>query len=317
MDLRHLRHFVAVARRLHFGRAADELRIAQPALSQSIRTLEDELGVRLLDRTNRRVALSQAGEVLLADAEAILADVGRALERVRAVGLGRAGRLRIAFTRSASEGIANRIVDAFRAACPEVDVRTDTLYTARNVEALREGRVDAAFVRPPLGDDDGLATLALAAEPFVVVLPATHPLARRRRLRRADLLDAPLVTGARERGPGFFATMFASIWGDAEPRVVRIEADEEHMVRAVSLGVGVTVMTESRARALRRAGLAVRRFESPEPVSPLALAWRTDDASPALARLLEVTRAVLDDAGRDAAAGERRRPPPRHRPPDR
>jgi DNA-binding transcriptional LysR family regulator len=293
MDLRHLRHFVAVARTLHFGRAAAELHIAQPALSQSIRALEDDLGVRLLDRTNRRVELTQAGRALLEDAAAVLAQVERAVERVRLIGQGRAGRLRIGYTRSASEGISSRIVDAFRSAHPGVVVETDTLYTARNVAAIAEGRLDAAFVRPPLFAGSGaLSTLPLEAEPFVVVMPAGHRLARRRRLRRTDLLDAPLVTGARERGPGFFGTMFESIWGEVQPRIARIEADEEHMLRAVAAGVGVTVITASRARALRRPGLAVRHFEPPEPMAPLALAWRTADTSPALARLLETARAL-------------------------
>lgn len=293
MDLRHLRHFVAVARTLHFGRAAAELHIAQPALSQSIRALEDGLGVRLLDRTHRRVSLTHAGSALLQDADAVLVQFERAVERVRLIGSGRSGRLRVAYTRSASEGISTRIVDAFRAAHPGVVVETDTLYTSRNIVALAEGRLDAAFVRPPLGDGSAaLSMLPLEAEPFVVVMPAGHRLARRRRLRRTELRDVPLVTGARERGPGFFETMFESIWGGSPPNIVRIEADEEHMLRAVAADVGVTVITESRARSLRRPGLVVRHFELPEPTAPLALAWRTSDPSPALARFLETARAL-------------------------
>ena len=293
MELRHLRHFTAVARTLHFGRAAAALHIAQPALSQSVRSLETALGVRLLERTNRRVELSQAGRALLEDAEAVLAHVERAQTRVRLIGEGRAGRLRMAYTRSASEGISTRIVDAFRSAHPGVVVEIDTLYTSRSLEALAQGRLDAAFVRPPLGAVAvALSTLELGHEPFVVVMPAGHRLARRRRLRRSDLHDAPLVTGARERGPGFFGTMFESIWGDRTPDVVRIEADEEHMLRAVAAGVGITVITESRSRLLRRPGVVMRRFEAPEPTVPLALAWRSADASPMLARFLETARAL-------------------------
>jgi DNA-binding transcriptional LysR family regulator len=292
MDLRHLRHFVAVARTLHFGRAAVELHIAQPALSQSIRVLEETLGVRLFDRSSRRVEPSQAGLALLVDAEAILADVENAVARVRAIGQGRAGRLRIAYSRSAADGVSSRIVDAFRTAYPAVEVEANTLFTALNVESLREGRIDAAFVRTPLGDGGGLSLLPLGAEPFVVVLPSGHRLAKRRRLRRADLRDEPIVTGARERGPGFFDTLFASVWGTAQPRIVQVEADEEHMLRAVSRGVGLTVITESRARTLKRSGLVVRRFEAPEPESPLALAWRDANRSPVLGRFVDVATEV-------------------------
>jgi DNA-binding transcriptional LysR family regulator len=279
---------LAVARELHFGRAAAALHIAQPALSQSIRTLETQLGARVLERTNRRVELTPAGRVLRDDAEAILASVERAIGRVRAVGEGRAGLLRIAYTRSASEGVSIAVVEAFRARHPDVEIQADTLYTARNVLALRDGEIDAAFVRTPLVDPTGLSLLALGSEPFVVVLPVGHRLARRRRVRRAELRDEPLVTGARERGPGFFDTLFREVWGDATPRIVQIDADEEHMLRAVSRGVGVTVITASRAAALRRSGLVVRRFEAPEPSAPLALAWRCADASPLVSRFVAV-----------------------------
>lgn len=293
MEFRQLRHFVVLARRLHFGRAAAELHIAQPALSLSLRALERSVGARLLDRGPRHVALTEAGRTMLAEAQAIVARADRAAAQVRALGEGRAGRLRINYTRSASSGVCTRIVDAFRQQYPGVSLEIDTLYTSRNLEALRAERIDAAFVRPPIEEADGLALLALGEEPFVAVLPARHRLAARRRLRRGDLDDEPVVTGARERGPGFFDTMYSAVWGARAPHVVRVEADEDQILRAVARGVGVSVITASRAATMQRPGVVVRRFAAPEPAVGLALAWRAADAGAQLARFVAVAREIL------------------------
>lgn len=290
MELRHLRHYAVLARRLHFGRAAAELGIAQPALSLSLRALERDVGARLLERGPRHVALTDAGRLMLTEAQAILARADRASAAVRALGEGRAGRLRVNYTRSASGGVSTRIVDAFRLQVPGVALEIDTLYTSRNLEALRTERIDCAFVRPPVDDTGGLQVMALGDEPFVAVLPARHRLAARRRLKRSDLQDEPVVTGARERGPGFFDTMFAAVWGERAPHVVQVEADEDQILRAVARGVGVSVITASRAQSLQHPGVVVRRFAAPEPMAGLALAWRDADTSPQLARFVEVAR---------------------------
>lgn len=301
MDLRQLRQFAAVAETLHFGRAAERLQLAQPALSQGIRKLEAELGVRLFERSSRRVELSAAGRALAGEVASVMAAVERAAQAARAAGAGRSGRLRLGYTRSSPAGVTSRIVEAFRARFGQVELDTETGYTARNLEGLKSGRLDAAFVCPPLADPQGLVLLPVGEEAFVAVLPRDHRLARRRRLRRTDLLDEPLVTGARERGPGFFDTMFAEIWGAQGPRIVRVEADEEHILRAVAEGVGVSVITESRAATLSIPGVVVRRFEPPAPRVTLALAWPEASRNPALARLVEVARAEAAAAARAQA----------------
>ncbi len=290
MELRHLRHFVAVARTLHFGRAADSLRIAQPALSQSIRKLEEELGVLLLRRTNRRVELTEAGGAFLADAGEILMRAERALENARLAASGKRGRLRLAYIRSAPEGLPTQIADAFRCANPEVDLQINTGFTARNIEELRAGGIDVAFVRPPLYDTEGIECLTIGEEPFVVVLPSSHRLARRRRLKREDIEAEPLVTGLRERGPGFFDSMFRQVWGEERPRVVQIEPDEEHILRAVARGKGISVITATRAATLRTSGVVVRRFADPQPTAALGLVWLRGPMSSALASFVALAR---------------------------
>jgi DNA-binding transcriptional LysR family regulator len=292
MELRHLRYFAAVARELHFGRAAEKLHIAQPALSQQIKALEQELGAQLLSRGSRRVELTDAGRLLLDEGEAILARADRARHLVRLLGAGKSGQLRLSYTRSAPGGLAARIVDEFRRAHPTIAVETTTAFTARNLEDLKDGRTDVAFVRPPLAPAEGIASLTLGQEALVAVLPRGHRLTAKRRIAREALRDEPLVTGSRARGPGFFDSMFRQIWGGRPPCIVREEADEEHILRAVAAGIGVSVITESRAATLKFRGVVIRRFAEPQPQAELGLAWREGFSSPALERFLEVARAV-------------------------
>ena len=291
MDLRQLRYFVAVARELHFGRAAAKLHIAQPALSQQIKTLEAGLETLLLVRDNRSVRLTEAGRTLLAEASDLLDRAERARDLVRAVGQGKHGRLRVNYIRSALGGTSTRLVDEFRRRFPAVQLEINTAYTTRNVDELRRDLIDAAFVRPPIETQGALACITLGTEPLVVALPKDHRLARKRRIERADLRDEPLVSGARARGPGFFDSIYRQVWGKAGPRIVAEQPDEEHILAAVAQGMGIAVITESRAHTLNFSGVAIRRFTDPQPQVELGLAWNPDAVSPMLERFLELAKA--------------------------
>src|SRR3954447_23201404 len=152
MELRQLRTFVAVAEELHFHRAAQRLYIAQPSVSQQIKTLECELGVKLFDRDRRNVALTPAGTLLLDEARELLARAEHALSVVRTAGAGERGRLRLSLTRSLTGGIAGAIVNAFRERFPEVDLELGVGNTMSHGQQLHGGTIDAVLVRPPLED---------------------------------------------------------------------------------------------------------------------------------------------------------------------
>jgi DNA-binding transcriptional LysR family regulator len=296
VELRQLRYFVAVAEELHFRRAAERLHIAQASVSQQVRTLEDELGVQLLRRDRRTVALTPAGEALLTDARDLLAREHHAADRARAIGAGELGRLRLSLTRSLTGGLAGEIVAAYRKQHPGVVVELGVGNTSLHAEKLREGSLDVAFVRPPLLDPD-LEELALAREPLVCVLPSEHPLARRRRIRREDIREEPLVWWPRDHGPGAWVEMLSGIYGpDAWPAVSRTEPEEERLVAAVAEGAGVSFIMLERSRFLRMPGAVYRRFAAPEPTAGVALAWRRGTALPALDRLREVAARVAGEA---------------------
>jgi len=308
MELGQLRSFVVLAEELHFRRAAERLHIAQPSLSQALRRLEASLGVRLVERDRRRVALTPAGEALLPEARAVLAAADRAAAVVRATAAGERGRLRLNLTRSLPGGIAGEIVEAFRARHPGVDLELDLGTTTRNVAALRENLVDAAFVRTPLLDD-GLEVLDLGREPMVCVLPTSHPLARARVVDPQQVRGEPLVFWPQDHAPAAWRAMLAELYGDdpsAWPPVARAEPEEERIVTAVAAGAGVSFIGLERSRSLRVPGAVYRRLARPEATMGIALArWRGADL-PALHRLWELAATL---------AAQRATPPPRPRPP--
>jgi len=188
LDLRKLRYFLAVADRLHFGRAAEELHIAQPVLSRQIRALEQDLGASLFTRDRHSVALTDAGRQLLADAGPLLASVHAVRRRVSEAARGNR-RLMVGFR----AGIpVTPAAEAFEARHPDVVVDVQRIESDDQAPMLLDGRIDVAYVRLPI-DETGLRVTPLYAEPRVAVLPAGHRLAGKEEVTEADLAGEPLV----------------------------------------------------------------------------------------------------------------------------
>ncbi len=310
MELRQLRSFVAVAEELHFRRAADRLHLAQPSVSQQIRTLEAELGVRLFDRNRRGAALTAAGEALLPEARELLAGADEAAAVTRATGMGQRGRLRLSLTRSLTGGIAGAIVDEYRALYPEVEVELSVGNTMLHVEQLLTGDIDVGFVRPPL-ETPGLEELSLGREPMVCVLPKGHSLAKRKRVRPEELREEPLVWWPESHGPGAWREVRREVYGDPPwAPIARTEPEEERIVHAVAEGAGISFIMLERSRSLRIPGAVYRRFAAPEPSMGIAIAWRRGDTLPTLQRLREVAeRARADSVNRGSRPSRSNRRP--------
>jgi len=193
LDLRKLRYFAAVAEHEHFGRAAEELFIAQPVLSRQVRALEAELGFQLLVRTTRSVQLTPAGKQLYDDSAGVLAAATAAARRAREAASG-LERLVVGF---ASALRVSAAVRAYAQVHPGVEIELVRLNWYEQAEALREGRVDVAYIRRP-SDTRGLRIIPVGSEQKVVCMPATHALASRRRLTQADLAEETILD-AKER----------------------------------------------------------------------------------------------------------------------
>jgi DNA-binding transcriptional LysR family regulator len=285
MELRHLRAFVAVADELHFGRAAANLHMAQPPLSQLIRRLEAELGLELFHRNRRRVELSQAGADLVPSAREAVAAAKRVAERAAEVADGRAGALTIGFVGSAAAGTLPEIVRRVRADAPGLRLTLRELTSARQQVALRDGSIHAGLLRErPTGA--GLRSAMIEDEPLLAALPAGHRLCARRQVSVADLADEPWVLFPRAEGPVFFDRI-AALCRQAgfTPRIEQEAIYMPTIVNLVSAGLGVSLVPAA-MRDVAPAGLELRRVREPDARIPLVLAWRDQSAGPALRRFL-------------------------------
>ncbi|AUC94972.1 MULTISPECIES: LysR substrate-binding domain-containing protein [Bradyrhizobium] len=289
MELRHIRYFVALGEELNFTRAAERLHIAQPPLSQQIRQLEDELGVTLLQRNSRPVRLTEAGVLFLARARALLASFEDAVADTRRVGRGQAGKLALGFVGSAMFAGLPDVVGAYRDACPDVELVLDEMLAAEIAEALRRRRIDVGFARPALLPEAGLAQRVILEEPYVAALPRTHPLAARRSVALAELSDDAFVLYPARPEPSVTGLIVAACAAAGfTPRLAQEVLHLQTAIGLIAAGVGVSLVPEAAARAQTGRGVAYIPLANPTVMAPLTIAWREEDVSPAVQRLLEI-----------------------------
>jgi DNA-binding transcriptional LysR family regulator len=293
MDLRHLRYFAAVAEERHFGRAAERLHMAQPPLSQAVRQLETELGVTLLQRTTRRVELTEAGAAYLARARAILADVEEAGHEARLVAAGAVGRLSVGCVGSATYSLLPALSRHLAAELPGVDFAfRGEMLAPHQVEALRAGDIDVALLRPPVADLS-LAVATLRRDRLVVALPADHRLAARRQVRVADLRGVDLIVHAAEHRSVMYDVV-TGLFRDAgvEPHVRHEVGETSTLVTLVAGGLGVAVVPEP-VTALALAGVVYRPLVRPAATVELAVAHRAERTEPHLLRTVDIIRGLF------------------------
>jgi LysR family transcriptional regulator, benzoate and cis,cis-muconate-responsive activator of ben and cat genes len=286
-ELRHLVYFREVARRLHFRKAAEALAIAQPALSRQIAQLEAALGVRLLNRSSRRVELTPAGSALLERVEPLLISLLRVPADMKAVAEGQVGRLRVAFTGLAMATVLPDILRGFHRKFPGVRLELNESPTSLQVAALQAGEIDCGFFHPD-APSPGIGTTLLLRERNGVLLPADHPLGGRRSLRLKDLGDTPFVLFPRTYNPGFYDRVLAAFaLAGVSPRIAEEVWPRSNGVGLVRAGVGATFVCPSEALNLP-ARVSFRKLVGPAPESRLVVGWRiAPPPSPALAALLE------------------------------
>ncbi len=195
MELRHLRYFVAVAEALNFTRAAEKLRVAQPALSRQIKALEDELGVQLLDRNRQRVLLTDAGRLFLDHSQKILAQVDLAIIAAREVNNGTEGELRIAHDWRLPSELVSRAVAEYRRQFPRVEITLRDLPMTDQLAALNARKIHLGFIATLLlGPDQQLDVRQLLHTDIVALVPGNHLLAGRGAIRLAELKDEEWIT---------------------------------------------------------------------------------------------------------------------------
>lgn len=299
MELRHLRSFVAVAEEHSFGRAAKRLNVAQPPLSRHIRTLEDELGTKLFDRTSRPIRLTHAGSTFLREARATLDQAERALERGRGAGRGESSRLAVGATPSAYNAIAPAVLRAFRAARPDVALELSFSTIDEQLSALTDGRLDVSFggYAQLMTYPRSLTFEQLVVEPMMAILPQDHPLAAQESVALDDLAGEPWVVLSRSYSPELFEVQSAACRAHGIVRNVVAEAPDPHTLLAlVATGIGVGLDMASLS-AFERPWVTFRPLRGDAPAAGFFLFWREGDQREHLQQLLDVARGAVAGHG--------------------
>jgi DNA-binding transcriptional LysR family regulator len=284
-ELRLIRYFVAVAEERNFTRAAERLHMAQPPLSTAIRQLEQQLDVRLLDRTSRTVQLTAAGELLLERGRELLAHADEVVGAVRAVEKSPTGLLRVGVSPAARFGAAPETLARWGAAAPGVMVHTGEGTTGALLRDVRQGRLDLALVFCP--DPAGLAGLesvVLREEPAVVHLRADHPLAGRDAVALTDLAGETLIVAGGPDSPGYTATVLDRCRTAGFEPVTLPDPYPDLGGQAVREGLGVLLYVAG-AYGPERDGTALVPVDPPVTL-PFVLAWRAGARSAALDAVL-------------------------------
>jgi DNA-binding transcriptional LysR family regulator len=301
ITLDQVRVFVAVAEELHFGRAAERLQMTQPPLSRQIQRLEKSVGAQLLERDNRRVALTGAGAAFLHEAYRMLNLVESAGDLARRVDAGAAGVVRLGFTAVSAIAILGPLLRRLTAELPDVEVQLSERVTVAQVDGIRRGELDIGLARPPF-DTTLLSSRVVAREPLMAVLPASHPLSVVKRPLRPRDFDSEAVIGYAPQQSQYFAELSARFLANAHPRIEQ----RVHQVLTAMLLVAAErglALAPASAASLHVEGVSFRELDhgggdtrldaDPERPVELHAIWSRHAVSPVVRRVLGVIEAAV------------------------
>jgi LysR family transcriptional regulator, benzoate and cis,cis-muconate-responsive activator of ben and cat genes len=294
MEIKQLKFFLAVAETLNFTRAAERIGIAQPPLSQRIKSLERELGTALFIRTKRKVTLTQAGETLLLHARRLVNGTDHAKAAVRAVCDGRQGVLNVGAIFSTIYTLMPRALRTLKATAPHIGVNLREMTIANQLRALREGQIDVGILRPPV-EDASVVTEVLYKEHFIAALPADHVLAQQPSVSVQDFIDNPFI-GISPAFSRNYSIVAASAFAPFRDRVkvVHETLDMHTLVALVGAGNGLALVPESLS-FVNVPEVVFRPISFVAPSIAVSLAWHIDSTSALLSRFVDAVRASARD----------------------
>ncbi|WP_086995873.1 LysR family transcriptional regulator [Rhizobium sullae] len=292
MDYKLMQSFVAVAEELHFGRAAARLHISQPPLTKQIQQLEQFMGVRLLERTKRKVELTPAGRVFLDEARAVLHQTEQAVELARKADRGETGHLAVGFIDAAIYSVVPSVVRRFTEHYPEVELSLTDLRIPNQVRAVVERQLDIGFIHPPVVHK-ALKVESILVEPLIVALPETHRLASEAEVPLADLASEALIQFPRSINPSLYDEIIGLCRSSGfSPRIVREATPKQTIIGLVSVGLGVSLLPAC-LQNLRRSGVVYRPIQGRSLSIDTSIIYRREQPSPVLKAFLEIVRETL------------------------
>jgi len=292
MELRHLRYFVAVGDEQHYGRAAKQLHVAQPALSRQIQDLEEEIGLKLFDRLPRGVKISTAGKSFLDDARRILQQVNEATLRAKRAAAGQTGTLRVGFVESISwHGVVPDSFREFRERQPDAELQLRPLSSLQQIEAIRSGQLDAGFLFTMANIERELAQLEVDVLNLMLAVPKGHPLTKLKKVRLRDLTDTAFIWFPRRESPIYYDRLMHECFrgGLKSPHVVQEAVNEATILSLVSCRLGVAFVSSATRWRCPESVVLLPVVDLKLPL-PFAIVWRKDNASPLLAKLVADVR---------------------------
>ena len=286
MELRQLRHFVAVAEELHFGRAAERLHMTQPPLSQSIQTLEADLGVQLFFRTKRTVRLTPVGKEWLPYAKRVLGEAKTLPELARRLSRGEVGTLRMAFVSFVGYSFLPRLVSGFKQSFPEVEILLNEATSNVQIDSLLAGELDIGLMIPPPNRamPAPLGYVPISSEELIVAMPSrwvdgSDPASKERTVSFDDLRDKPLVLFPRTGAP-VLHDLVTRLYADhgAQPVVGQRAMQMQTIINLVAEGMGLAFVPNS-MRSLSPSGVSYLRLRESAPTIEVGMGWRPEQAS--------------------------------------
>jgi DNA-binding transcriptional LysR family regulator len=273
LTIRHFTHFKAVAEELHFGRAANQLNIAQPALSRSIKHLEGQIGVLLLERNNRNVSLTNAGKVFLGGCKRTIDSMESTVIQTRKASTGEAGHLAIGYTDFAICGLVPRVLRDFRRLYPDISFEPIHGYTESQLHDLESERLDLGFITGPF-ERPGYKSVTLVRDAFAVVLYENHPLAKKETVHLSELAGEPFILGSEECWKHYHDHLFR-ICREAgfTPDIVQRAFNIEGIFGLVACEMGITVQSSCVFNLLRK-GLVIKPIHGVKDTIPTMAVWK-------------------------------------------
>jgi DNA-binding transcriptional LysR family regulator len=302
MEIRHLRYFRVLAEQLHFTRAALLLNVAQPALSHQIRQLEEELGAQLVERTNRRVRLTAAGEVFLDRAVGILEQLDQAARETARVGQGEAGTLVIGVVSTAVCSVLPELLRSMRKEAPHISIDIREMEPGEQVEALRRETIDIGLLLCLAIQDPSFDSLVISRERLIVALPTGHSAATADKVRLGDLEGETFLIPRRQPVAGYHEMVLEAlrVGGIPSPRLQPTRLLQT-AVFLVAGQLGAAVVPESFRRHMRVRGCVYRNIAGKPAHADLIGLWRHSNGAPALHRFVQQLERIQKLAGQASA----------------
>jgi DNA-binding transcriptional LysR family regulator len=287
MEIRHLRYFCVLAEQLHFTKAALLLNVAQPALSHQIMQLEDELGTQLVERTNRRVRLTAAGEVFLSRATGILERIDQAVRETAQVGQGDSGSLVVGVVSTAVCSILPELLRGFHRESPGITIDIREMDPGEQIEALRKETIDLGLLFLSI-QDAALDSVLVSRERLVLALPTGHRRAQAEKVRLHDLESETFLIPRQQPLPGYYELVLDTLRqaGVTAPRLQQTRLLQT-AVFLVSGQLGIALVPESFRQHLRVRGCVYRELAGPPANADLIGLWRRNNVPPVLLRFIK------------------------------